>query len=163
VSTTIALAAGSAPSGIAVSPGGSKLFVYVTDLKEASVTVINGATNTVLSPAIPVGNAPDTPDGSKVYVANGAARPTGTVSVIDTATNTASTTIGVGAAPVSFGQFIQPLYLAGTSGSPDCNDKSVSALAQQFRGFAHAADTLGFASVKALQNTIKAFCDPATN
>jgi hypothetical protein len=51
--------------------------------------------------------------------------------------------------------------LEGTPGSPNCHGQSVSALAQQFGGLAHAADTLGFASVKALQDTIKDFCDSA--
>ena len=54
--------------------------------------------------------------------------------------------------------------LAGTAGSANCHGQSVSVLAQQFGGLAHAADTLGFASVKALQDTINAFCDrPGTN
>jgi hypothetical protein len=53
--------------------------------------------------------------------------------------------------------------LAGTPGSANCHGQSVSALAQQFGGLAHAADTLGFASVKALQDTIKDFCDSFTN
>jgi YVTN family beta-propeller protein len=39
-----------------------------------------------------------TPDGSKVYVANDV--PNGTVSVIDTATNTVSATVAVGRHPV---------------------------------------------------------------
>jgi hypothetical protein len=72
--------------------------------------------------------------------------------------------IGVGKTPLAFGQFIMPLYLAGKPGSANCLGNSVSALAQEFGGLAHAADTLGFASVKALQDTIKTFCDgPATN
>jgi hypothetical protein len=87
------------------------------------------------------------------------------VSVIDTATNIALVPpIPVGIGPVAFGQFIQPplkppLILAGKPGTANCHGQSVSALAQQFGGLAHAADTLGFASVKALQDTIKAFCD----
>src|SRR5262249_394836 len=51
--------------------------------------------------------------------------------------------------------------LAGTQGSANCHGKNVSALARRFGGLAHAADTLGFASVSALQDTIKAFCDSA--
>jgi hypothetical protein len=65
--------------------------------------------------------------------------------------------------PFALGQFIQPLILAGKPGSANCRGQSVSALAQEFGGLAHAADTLGFASVSALQDTIKAFCDPGTN
>jgi YVTN family beta-propeller protein len=103
-----------------------------------------------------------TPDGSKVYVTNELGN---TVSVIDTATNTALVPpIKVGNFPVAFGQFIQPLILAGKPGTANCNGNSVSALAQQFGGLAHAADTLGFASVQALHDIIGAFCDrPATN
>ena len=52
--------------------------------------------------------------------------------------------------------------LAGTAGSANCHGQSVSVLAQQFGGLAHAADTLGFASVSALQDTINTFCDSAT-
>ena len=51
------------------------------------------------------------------------------------------------------------IQLAGTPGSANCHGKSVSALAEEFGGLAQAADTLGFASVKALQDAIKAFCD----
>jgi hypothetical protein len=47
---------------------------------------------------------------------------------------------------------------AGTPGTPNCKGNTVSALAQQFGSLAGAADTLGFASVKALQDTINAFC-----
>jgi hypothetical protein len=52
--------------------------------------------------------------------------------------------------------------LAGTPGSANCHGQSVSALARQFGGLAHAADTLGFARVSALQDAIKDFCDSAT-
>ena len=92
----------------------------------------------------------------RVYVANTGSN---TVSVIDTATNqVVGSPITVGAHPFAFGQFIQPLILAGKPGSPNCHGNSVSALAQKFGGLAHAADTLGFASVSALQDTINRFC-----
>ena len=45
------------------------------------------------------------PDGLKVYVANYGSD---TVSVIDTATNTVTTTVAVGDAPLAFGNFIGP-------------------------------------------------------
>ena len=45
------------------------------------------------------------PDNSKVYVAN---YDSNTVSVIDTATNTVTTTVAVGDAPLAFGNFIGP-------------------------------------------------------
>jgi hypothetical protein len=47
---------------------------------------------------------------------------------------------------------------AGTPGAANCHGKSVSALAQQHGGMAAAASTLGFDSVKALQQAITAFC-----
>ena len=64
--------------------------------------------------SIAVGSDPQgvsvTSDGSKVYVANeGNGTVDGTVSIIDTATNTAeSSTITVGKAPLAFGIFIPP-------------------------------------------------------
>ena len=80
---------------------------YITDAGSNTVSVIDTATNTVVS-TIPVGSIPFgvgvTPDGSKVYVAN---QGSNTVSVIDTATNAVST-IPVGSGPVAFGIFIQP-------------------------------------------------------
>jgi YVTN family beta-propeller protein len=78
---------GSGPTGVAVTPDGSK--VYVANYGGGSgsiVSVINTATNTVGS--ITVGSGPFgvavTPDGSKVYVANIGSN---TVSVINTATD----------------------------------------------------------------------------
>jgi YVTN family beta-propeller protein len=104
---TATIPVGSAPgSGVAVSPDSSK--VYVTNAASNTVSVIDTATNTVTA-TIPVGVSPFgvavTPDGSKVYVANeDIAHPSGivgpgTVSVIDTATNTVTATIPVGSAP----------------------------------------------------------------
>jgi YVTN family beta-propeller protein len=86
---------GDSPTGIAVSPNGSK--VYVTNggilLTGNTVSVINTASNS-LSATIAVGNSPYgiivSPDGSKVYVTNTL---DGTVSVIRTATDSILTTI----------------------------------------------------------------------
>jgi predicted outer membrane repeat protein len=47
---------------------------------------------------------------------------------------------------------------AGHPGKANCHGKSVSALAQKYGGMASAASALGFPSVKALQEAIKAFC-----
>jgi YVTN family beta-propeller protein len=87
---------GTDPTGVAVTPDGSKAYVanYGTIASPANtVSVIDTATNTVGS-TITVGLGPVgvavTPDGSKVYVAN---QRDGTVSVIDTATNTVGSTI----------------------------------------------------------------------
>jgi YVTN family beta-propeller protein len=120
---------GSEPIGVAVSPDGSKVYVTNSNLGPGSVSVIDTATNTVVA-TIPVGSEPigvavspvqrkrederergdggrreREPDGSKVYVANGAVFITngtflpGTVSVIDTAINTVVATIPVGVGP----------------------------------------------------------------
>ncbi|MFF3684430.1 beta-propeller fold lactonase family protein, partial [Streptomyces sp. NPDC002187] len=74
--------------------------VYVANGNDATVSVIDTATNTVTT-TIPVGSGPTgvavTPDGTRVYVANGN---DATVSVIDTATNTVTTTIPVGNVPI---------------------------------------------------------------
>jgi hypothetical protein len=47
---------------------------------------------------------------------------------------------------------------AGTPGQPNCHGKTVSALAQTFGGMGNAASALGYASVKDLQDAIRAFC-----
>jgi YVTN family beta-propeller protein len=102
---------GSGSEGVAVTPDGSK--VYVADSAVGTVSVINTGTNKVIG-SIAVGSDPQgvsvTSDGSKVYVANeGNGTVDGTVSIIDTATNTAeSSTITVGKAPLAFGIFIPP-------------------------------------------------------
>src|SRR5262245_10269632 len=48
---------------------------------------------------------------------------------------------------------------AGTPGTANCEGKSVSALARQFGGLDAAASALGFPSVQALQEAIRAFCE----
>jgi YVTN family beta-propeller protein len=102
---------GSGSEGVAVTPDGSK--VYVANSAVGTVSVINTGTNKVIG-SIAVGSDPQgvsvTSDGSKVYVANeGNGTAAGTVSIIDTATNTAeSSTITVGKAPLAFGIFIPP-------------------------------------------------------
>ena len=96
------------PWGIAISPDRTK--VYVTNNGE-NVSVIDTATNTVTG-TVSVGGLLDgvavSPDGTKVYVTNGwykgddgpyYALDIGTVSVIDTATNTITATVGVGSIP----------------------------------------------------------------
>jgi hypothetical protein len=47
---------------------------------------------------------------------------------------------------------------AGTPGEANCQSETVSALAQQFGGIRKAASTLGFSSVSALQDGLRAFC-----
>jgi YVTN family beta-propeller protein len=104
---------GTGPQGIAITPNGKT--AYVSDFRSNTVTPINTATNTAgtpirlpRNPAVlggPVGIA-ITPDGKTAYVANYGAEGQhgdvpGTVSPINTATNTAGTPIalGLGASP----------------------------------------------------------------
>jgi YVTN family beta-propeller protein len=89
--------------------------------------------------------------------------PPGSVSVIDTATNTVTATIAVGGQPIAFGVFIPkgkpaPSF-AGTPGKSNCHRKSVSALARQYVGLNNAAAALGYPSVSALQNAIEDYCE----
>ena len=101
-----------APVGVAVTPDGSKVYVSC----ENSVLVIAAAANTVIAVipvARPLGLAV-TPDGSELYVGNAYLN---AVSVIDTATNTITTTIPVGIYPA--GMAVTPdgskLYVANSN------------------------------------------------
>jgi hypothetical protein len=49
---------------------------------------------------------------------------------------------------------------AGTPGQPNCHGKTISAMAREFGGIKHAASSLGFSSVDALQNGVSKFCQP---
>jgi len=60
---------------------------------------------------------------------------------------------GVGAASIAVAS-----PFAGTPGKADCGGKTVSALSARFGNINAAAAALGFPSVKALQDAIKAFC-----
>jgi len=85
---------GLAPYDMVVSPDGSRL--YVTNTGGNSVSVINSSTGQLIS-TIPVGQKPETicisPDGSTVYVVNATNGINGTVSVINTSSNTVTATI----------------------------------------------------------------------
>jgi YVTN family beta-propeller protein len=80
---------------IAITPDGTR--AYVPNFASDSVTVIDTLNDTVLT-TIPVGNGPIhlaiSPDGGKVYVTN-YLDAAGTVSVIDTSTDTVSSTITI--------------------------------------------------------------------
>jgi hypothetical protein len=52
------------------------------------------------------------------------------------------------------------LQAAGTPGQADCHGVTISGLAEQFGSVPAAASALGFSSVKALQNSFRAFCEP---
>jgi uncharacterized repeat protein (TIGR03803 family) len=58
-----------------------------------------------------------------------------------------------------YGTVFKLVTFAGTPGKANCYGKSVSALAQQFKGLNAAAADLGFSSIKALQNAILTFCE----
>ena len=85
-------------AGVAITPNGA--FAYTANTNDASVSVINMTTRTLVTGIpvggdhIPVGNDPNsiaiTPDGMKAFVTNS---DDSTVSVISTATNTVITTI----------------------------------------------------------------------
>ncbi|HEY3361485.1 MAG TPA: TIR domain-containing protein [Methanosarcina sp.] len=110
---TATIRVGNRPFGVAVSPDGKK--VYVANYGSNTVSVIDTATNTVLT-AINVGNCPYgisvATDGTKVYVANSVSTSAtgggknaignngpGSVTVIDTATNTVIAMVEVGVMP----------------------------------------------------------------
>lgn len=92
------LAVGDGPSGVAVSPDGSK--AYVVNVLDDTVSVIGTSTDTV-SGTISVGALPYfvafTPDGTKAYVTS---RGTNAVTVIDPATDTVTGSIAVGSEPI---------------------------------------------------------------
>ncbi|WP_165693793.1 Ig-like domain-containing protein, partial [Mycolicibacterium diernhoferi] len=96
------------PTGLAISPDGSRIYVTIDTggFVGGKVSVINTATNKVIATiqqtGHPEGNQPTgvavSADGSLVYVtnANNWGSTSGTVTVIDTATNSVSTTIPLG-------------------------------------------------------------------
>jgi YVTN family beta-propeller protein len=162
---------GANPVGVAVTLNGSKVYVTNQGLPNtvpSTVSVIDTATNmvtsTILLGVFPLGVSLNpvgvsvTPDGSKVYIANFGFG-TGSVSVIDTTTNTVSGTILSSGGPASFGVFIQPQpRFAGTPGKANCYGQSVAALTSQYGGLNAAAAALRFSSAAALQKTILGFC-----
>ena len=78
-----------------ISIAGAAPFAYITNSGSNTVSVIDTATNEVVT-NVSVGDYPDgvavTPDGTRVYVANEFGK---TVSVIDTATNTIAATVNI--------------------------------------------------------------------
>jgi len=109
---------GTGPNGVAVTPDGTKVYVANSNTFVNSgntVAVINTTTN-IVTDTVYVGNYPleiaITPDGKKVYVVNCGSPEnpnnqwSGTVSVIDTATNTITDTIVIGKYSIGCGKFI---------------------------------------------------------
>lgn len=92
------IAVGLSPTGLVVSPDGSRLYVAIAG--DGKVKVINTATNLVIE-TITVGAVPQgvaiSPDGTRLYVTNTGS---GTVSVINTETYAIEATILVGNQPI---------------------------------------------------------------
>ena len=105
---------GSAPRGIAFNPNNGNM--YVVNQDGNTVSVINGATNTVVGSPIPVGSQPIdvafNPDNGDLYVTN---LDDNNVTVIDGATNTVvGSPIPVGSEPfgIAFNPDNGDLYVA---------------------------------------------------
>lgn len=96
-STQATIPVGAHPTGIAISPDGTK--GYVANQGDSTVSIFSTASNTVTN-TVTVGSGPFgvafAPDGTKAYVTNGS---TNTVSVITTATASVAKTITVGTSP----------------------------------------------------------------
>jgi YVTN family beta-propeller protein len=94
------------PQAIAITPDGSRGYV-ARGAPTYGVSVIDALTNAVVGSPIAVGDSPRgiaiTPDGSRAYVANGGS---GSVSVINTATNAVMGSVPAGVNP--FGIEITP-------------------------------------------------------
>jgi YVTN family beta-propeller protein len=93
------IAVGDSPFRVAASPDGAD--VYVTNLGDGTVSVIDTATNTVASTTAVSGplDVAVSPDGATAYVVTNTNGPDA-LSVVDTATNTVVDTIVVGNDPV---------------------------------------------------------------
>jgi len=95
---------GNIPTGICVSPDGTR--VYVANSNDNTVNVINTITDSIIE-TIYVGGRPQgvsiTPDGKKVYVVNQFGN---SLSVISSTSNKVIRNIPVGAGPISLGNFI---------------------------------------------------------
>jgi hypothetical protein len=87
-----------------------------------------------------------------------------TVATVGTDGVVTATGIGTTGILVKYGGQLVPVPVsvtetfAGKPGSPNCHGDSVSALAQRYGGLAAAAKALGYSSVQALQDAIRAFC-----
>ena len=101
---------GTSPTGVAVSPNGTR--AYATNAGSNTVSVIDTTTNTVIH-TTSVGASPEgvavAPDGSQVYVSNFKA---GTVSIINASNNTVVKTVTVGNHPTGIVQLESVVYVA---------------------------------------------------
>ncbi len=116
---------GTYPNSAGFSPTGTQ--IYVTNRGSSNVSVIDPATDTVIS-TIPVGADPHgvafNASGSKAYVAN---RSSGTISVIDTAALSVTNTITVSKTPTVLVVVGNKLFIA----SSDDNSVTVVDLAEE--------------------------------
>jgi hypothetical protein len=51
-----------------------------------------------------------------------------------------------------------PATFTGIPGKANCTGQSISFAAKKYGGIAHAAESLGYASVAAMQNAVLAYC-----
>jgi YVTN family beta-propeller protein len=145
---------------ITIAPGGKVAYVANTCGETfcstiGTVSTIDLTTNSIVGSPISVGDAPGelgvTPDGKLLYVVD----QIGGVSVIALATNSVIATIQISGHPGFLA--IASLTFAGTPGASNCQGVSVSALSNQDGSLNVAASALGYPSVQALQNAIRAF------
>ena len=110
------ISVGQQPSGIAITPNGDRVYVAVTGGNRVAMFNLSGAQNPSSATLTPVGSIPvgqwpkgiaTTPSGNKVYVVDSLSD---SVSVIDAASSTVVSTIGVGSLPSSTGRFIQAAH-----------------------------------------------------
>ena len=83
--------------------------------------------------------------------------------IADSAGNLYGTTAGTNnpSSPVNFGTVFKitlSTTFNGIPGKPNCYGHSISFLAQEYGGIAHAAATLGYPSVAALESAVRAYC-----
>jgi hypothetical protein len=76
----------------------------------------------------------------------------------DFPTTDASVQTTTASGALAFVAKVTDLAFAGLPGEPNCQGKSVSALARQYRGLYAAAMELGFPRVQALQDAVRRFC-----
>ena len=121
--------AGDSPAGIAISADGSRL--YVTNVSQKTVTIVDAATLAIVDarPLAPGVNGIDVGpnptgalfNGNRLYIANaGSNGGFGTVSVVDTDTNTEIAVINVGNSPQHLALNGTRLYVV------DINDSTIS-------------------------------------
>jgi uncharacterized repeat protein (TIGR03803 family) len=55
-------------------------------------------------------------------------------------------------------QLTLPAVFTGIPGKANCTGQSISFMAKKYGGIAHAADSLGYPNVAALQTAVAAYC-----